>query len=167
MSLALFLPIVVIGLVLDRLTKDLTVLYLKNSEPIELVPGVLRLTYCENKGAAFSILEGRLGFFIVLTVVVLAFIAVALWRGWIKTWFGYASTALCVSGAIGNFIDRALQGYVVDMIEPTFIRFAVFNVADIYLTVGAVLVGIYLLFQHDKALEKENEAAAKSAADVG
>ena len=86
-----------------------------------------------------------------------------MWRCWIKTAFGYFSTALCVSGAIGNFIDRLTQGFVVDMFEPTFIKFAIFNVADIYLTIGAILLGIYLLFVHDKIVAKEKEASATEA----
>ena len=161
--LALFVPVVLIGLVLDRISKDLTILYLKENEPINIIPGVVRLTYCENRGAAFSLLEGQRWFFIVLTVVVLAFVVVALWRCWIKTAFGYFSTALCVSGAIGNFIDRLMQGFVVDMFEPTFIKFAIFNVADIYLTIGAILLGVYLLFVHDKAVAKEKEASIPEA----
>jgi len=161
--LALFVPVVLVGLVLDRLSKDLTILYLKDKDPIDLIPGVIRLTYCENRGAAFSLLEGQRWFFIVLTVIVLAFVAVALWRCWIKTAFGYFSTALCVSGAIGNFIDRLTQGFVVDMFEPTFIKFAIFNVADIYLTIGAILLGIYLLFVHDKIVAKKKEASATEA----
>ena len=71
--LALFVPVVLVGLVLDRLSKDLTILYLKDKDPIDLIPGVIRLTYCENRGAAFSLLEGQRWFFIVLTVIVLAY----------------------------------------------------------------------------------------------
>ena len=67
--LALFVPVVLVGLVLDRLAKDLTILYLKDKDPIDLIPGVIRLTYCENRGAAFSLLEGQRWFFIVLAVL--------------------------------------------------------------------------------------------------
>ena len=166
LAIAMFLPIVLVGLLLDRWSKDLTVLHLKESAPIDLIPGVIRLNYCENRGMAFGLLEGQRIFFIVLTVVVFAFVGVALWRCWIKTKFGYFATAICVSGAIGNFVDRLLQGYVVDMFEPTFIRFAIFNVADIFLTIGAILLGIYLLFFHDKALAHEQKEREPECGEI-
>ena len=60
------------------------------------------------------------------------------------------SLMFIIGGAIGNMIDRVFLGYVRDMIEFTFVKFAVFNVADSFVTIGAVLLGIYLLFYWDK-----------------
>ena len=158
--LAVSLPIVAAGIALDRISKDLVTVYLKGSTPVELIPGVLRLRYSENTGAAFSILEGQRWFFLVLTVLVLGIAVYALLRGWVRSLFGVASVACCISGAIGNFVDRLTQGYVVDMIEPTFMRFAVFNVADSFLTVGCILLAVYLLFFHEQLAPKESSGSA-------
>lgn len=159
--LAVSLPILVAGIALDRISKYLVTVYLKGSTPVELIPGVLRLRYSENTGAAFSMLEGQRWFFLVLTVLVLGIAVYALVRGWVRNLFGVASIACCISGAVGNFVDRLVQGYVVDMIEPTFMRFAVFNVADSFLTVGCILLAVYLLFFHEQLAPKESSAEAE------
>lgn len=160
-TFALLLPIAAGGILLDRITKALAVSFLKDHTPVEIIRGVIRFSYAENTGAAFNLFRGQRVFFIILTVAVLAFVAYVLYKGWIRNAFGYCSVGLCVSGAIGNFIDRLLYGYVVDMFEPTFIRFAIFNVADICLTIGGVLLAVYLLFIHDKAsASKASDTAA-------
>ncbi len=150
-TFALVLPIAACGILLDRVTKILAVSFLKGHPPVDIIRSVIRLNYAENTGAAFNLFRGQRTFFIFLTVAVLAFVAYALYKGWIRNTFGYCSVGLCISGAIGNFTDRLLYGYVVDMFEPTFIRFAIFNVADICLTIGGILLAVYLLFFHDKA----------------
>jgi signal peptidase II len=149
------LPIIIIGLLADRAVKQLAVMLFKNGDTYELIPGILRLTYAENKGAAFSMLSGQLEFFIILSVIVLIFAFYVLIRGHIHGIFGVIALSVCISGAIGNFIDRLAYGYVVDMFEPIFINFAIFNVADILLNVGGAAFAIYFLFVHDRAKEKD------------
>ena len=164
-TFALVLPVVCVGILLDRGVKILSVAFLKNHPPVDVIPGVFRLNYAENTGAAFSIFRGERTFFIILTVVVLALVAFVLYKGWIRSTFGYWAIALCVSGALGNFIDRLLYGYVVDMFEPTFIRFAIFNVADIFLTIGGILLAVYLLFCHDKEERRQQKNVVADGAE--
>ncbi len=142
------IPIIIVGILLDMAIKDLAfwVFEVKQREPFELLKGILRFTYTENRGAAFSMLTGQRWLFIVLTVLALAFAVFAIVKEYVKGWFGVASLSLVLSGAIGNFIDRLIYGYVIDMFEPVFIDFAIFNVADIFLTVGGVCLAVYLLF---------------------
>ena len=65
------------------------------------------------------------------------------------------SLSMIIGGAIGNLIDRALQGFVTDFIEFDFVRFAIFNVADCFVVIGVILLMIYILFIHDKREAKE------------
>ncbi len=157
---SLVVPIVVLGVALDQYVKYWATQSLKDRGIIDWIPGVLRLHYKLNDGSAFSMLEGQRTLFIVLTVIALAFVVYVIVRGLVQGWFGLTALALCISGTIGNFIDRVRTGYVVDMFEPTFIDFAIFNVADIFLTVSCVMLCIYILFIYGKG-EKAAESAQK------
>ncbi|MGN1290164.1 MAG: signal peptidase II, partial [Bradyrhizobium sp.] len=106
----------------------------------------VHLTYVKNTGAAFSIFSGQRWPLIVLTLAVLAVIVYAVARRYVRHPFGVLTLAAIVGGAVGNLIDRARQGFVVDMFEVEFMRFAVFNVADIFLTCGAVALCFYIIF---------------------
>ncbi|KRL14067.1 hypothetical protein FD09_GL001227 [Schleiferilactobacillus perolens DSM 12744] len=113
------------------------------SRPV--IKGVFSLAHVQNDGAAWSILSGRQPFLIGITVVALVAL---LWLA-----FHYRTNVLLLTGlsfmlagAIGNFIDRLRQGYVVDMFQLDFINFPVANVADIAMTVGVAVLFIYLLF---------------------
>ena len=144
------LPIVIIlGLVLDQVVKMAVVNNIGLSEQKPVIKGVLSLTHLRNNGAAWSILEGQQWFFVLTTVLVLA---VAIWF-WIKNlsknWYAIGLT-LIISGALGNFIDRVRQGYVVDMFQLDFINFPIFNVADILLSIGFVVLFIGILIEKDE-----------------
>lgn len=132
---------------LDQLTKYLAVIKLKNSDSFKIIKNVLELTYTENTGAAFGILEGMQWLFYILTVVVLIFILYLYNKTKIDKRFYVFDTSLVLifSGAIGNFIDRIRLKYVVDFIYFVPINFPVFNVADICITIGCVLLFLSLL----------------------
>ena len=131
---------------LDQWTKYATVATLALGERRPLLPGIVRLTYVRNDGMSFSLFGGARWVFVVLTILVLAFALFAVWRKWVRHPLGLLSLAAVFGGAVGNLIDRIRLGYVVDMIELEFIRFAVFNVADIFITVGGVLFCIWAIF---------------------
>ena len=119
----------------------------------DLIPHVLGLRHAVNDGGAFGILSGWQPF---LTVVSVLAIGGFLWFGrpmlQSTFWLPRAALVLVLSGAAGNLIDRLLFGEVTDMFEFLFIRFAIFNVADAFLTVGVVMLVIYLLlFKEDTA----------------
>lgn len=123
---------------------------------IPIIKDVFHLTYAENTGAAFSMLEGKRWFFIILTAVMLVVIAWAFFKNYFKGAWGKTTLVFIFAGAVGNFIDRLMLGYVVDMFDFCLIDFPVFNVADIFLTVGAVMGIIYILFL-DKDILKDNK----------
>ncbi len=132
---------------LDLLTKTAARRALSGG-PIELIPGVFELHYLENHGAAFGILQNQRVFFILITAV---FLAAAV--------FFYAKlpadrrflplrviTVFIAAGAVGNFVDRMVFSYVRDFLYFKLIDFPIFNVADIYVTCGAVAFFIFTVF---------------------
>ncbi len=139
---------------LDQITKYLTVTHIALGGQVSLLPGVLHLTYVQNTGAAFSIFQGQRWPLIVLTIVVLALIVFALVRRYVTHPFGVLALSAVSGGAIGNLIDRVRLGYVVDMIEVEFMNFAVFNVADIFVTCGGIALCVYIAFFYSRDEKK-------------
>lgn len=133
---------------LDQWTKSLAVDHLMNRQPVVIWPGVFELFYSENRGAAFGMLQGQQTLFLLIALAVLGAAIYAIVRMPIKRRF--FPLALCVTmvsaGAVGNLIDRMVQGYVVDFLYFCLIDFPIFNVADCYVTIGAALLVILLFF---------------------
>lgn len=139
-----YIVFIIIGLILDRLSKSYAINnFIENPYKGTLV----NFTYLENRGAAFGILQDSRLFFIILTLVIVAVLVYYFVKNY-KTSHEILNIALAmiISGAIGNFYDRLLQGYVVDFIEFAFVKFPVFNIADIFVTLGSFLMIIYLIF---------------------
>lgn len=133
-------------IILDQVVKYLSVLYLKPLTTLPVINGVFHLTYCENSGAAFSMLEGSRWFFISITFIFVALIVFVLFTDRILSRPAAYCLAAIAAGGLGNLIDRIFQGYVVDMFDFRLINFAVFNVADIAVTCGGVaFVVIYIV----------------------
>lgn len=140
--------LIVIGL--DQLTKYMTVQSIPYREVVEWIPGFISFTHHRNTGAAWSILEGQMMFFYIVTLIVVGVIIYYLHvYGRKDRLFGLA-LSLILGGAIGNFIDRLLFQYVVDMVRLEFINFPIFNVADMALTVGVGLMIVYLILDEIK-----------------
>lgn len=145
------LAAVIILILLDQFTKYLAVRYLL---PLQggkvLIPGVFRLLYLENRGSAFGILQNKQTFFIIFTIIVLVAILIVYSRvpKTARMLFLRIDLILIFAGAIGNFIDRIRQGFVVDFLYFELIDFPIFNVADIYVTTGCFLLILLLLFYY-------------------
>ncbi len=156
--------IVVLSLI-DQYTKLLAVDYLKDSSDFILIPGVLQLHYLENTGAAFSILEGKQMFFAILTPILLVALAVVLFKmPQDKKYLPLDYIIIfLIAGAIGNYIDRISNNYVVDFIYFSLINFPVFNVADIYVTcaVFALLIAILFVYKDEDLEEIKNSLRKK------
>ena len=135
---------------LDQYTKVLAVKYLKSQADIPIIKDIFELSYVENRGAAFGMMQNKQTFFIFTTVLVVGLIL------WIfhtmpmeKKFIPGRITLICiVAGAIGNFIDRISQGFVVDFLYFKLINFPVFNVADIYVTCAVFVLAFLLLFYY-------------------
>ena len=129
----------------DQLFKYFITLRLALGGQIQLVPGVVHLIYVENTGAAFSILPGMRWVLIGLPVVAILLLIFVLIKFKMNA-LGRFALAAVLGGAAGNLIDRIALGHVVDMFELEFMQFAIFNIADCFITVGAVLFLIYIIF---------------------
>jgi signal peptidase II len=114
--------------------------------PRPFIPGV-NLTYVENTGAAFSLFSGGWArwFLVAVSALAAAGIVFAVFKKWVERPFGIVTLGFVLGGAAGNLIDRVVNGYVVDMFEFTFVRFAVFNVADIFITAGGACFVLHML----------------------
>ncbi len=148
---------IVLIVAFDQLTKYLATTYLKGGEIVEVIPNFIQFRYAENTGMAFSMLSGARWLFVAITTLVCVGVLVYLFSNKCKSLWVYWSLGVVVSGGIGNLIDRALYGFVVDFIEPIFVDFAVFNIADCAVTCGAVVLVGYLLIDVFKSGEKKDE----------
>lgn len=139
--------IVVLGVALDLWTKKL-IEPLKNAADIDVLPGIFSFTYLENRGAAFGVMSGQRILFLIIALVVFVvisyvFIRIPTDKKYIKL---NVTLAFILAGAIGNMIDRFSLGYVRDFVNFYCINFAVFNVADIYITCGVAFLSVLILF---------------------
>lgn len=130
---------------------------------VTLIPGVLELTNIHNNGAAFSMLEHAPHWiFIIFTLVFAAIAVFCLRRNVVHGKVGRWSVVLVLAGAVGNCIDRILSGYVVDMFNFLFVRFAVFNLADIFIVVAGITLCLHVIFYRGDGSE-EGEPTPKKA----
>ncbi len=162
-----FIILTIILIVIDQITKYIAVLKLKDQDSFKIIKDVFEFEYVENPGAAWGMLIGQRTFFIILTVIlipILILFVLYLERLIFKSKAGMftdikSEKFICklnvlqyivvflISGALGNFIDRLINAYVVDFISFKLIDFPVFNVADCYVTVStAVLIILMLVF---------------------
>lgn len=152
-QLAVFALVLIIDLVSKQIVENTMVL---NGEGVDVIKGFLGFKYIHNDGMAFGTLGGQRALFITLTLIVvplMGFFTVK-FRNFGKT-FTYTMSVI-IAGAIGNMIDRIAFGYVRDFIEFQFVNFAIFNIADVALTCGAVVLLVYLLF-FCKALKSDKK----------
>lgn len=134
-------------ILIDYLTKYWAATSLAVNGPIALIPNVFEFHYTENRGVAFSMLQGQRWFFVPLSILIAVAVLVILFRSPLRRYKLFS--VLCVlifSGAIGNLIDRIAYGYVVDFLYFKLINFPVFNIADCYVVIGACLMFLFVLF---------------------
>ena len=152
--MALFVAAVTVA---DQITKWLVVENIPLHGQVDAIPGLFHFTYVQNTGAAFSSFQGMQWLF---ALVFLAFTVAIIWEFSKKRlpftdferWLMVAGYA----GGLGNMIDRVRLGYVVDMIAVDFMNFAVFNVADCFITCGCILLLVHLAF-FNRAFWKEEK----------
>jgi signal peptidase II len=143
---------VILLLVADQCTKYLAVQHLKDQNPVVLIKNTLELHYLENRGAAFGSLQGRQVLLLIITAIVLiGLIVVYLKMPSNRRFLPLRMTVILLfSGAVGNMIDRIMNHYVVDFIYFKVINFPIFNVADCYVTIAAVLLAVLILFVYEE-----------------
>ena len=143
-KVSIFISILIL-ILLDQAVKGYVVKEIPLGGMRRFIPKVVSLTYLKNSGAAFSMLENQQWFFTIITLIAMGAAFVYLYRHIKGSIWLLLGLTLIISGGIGNFIDRLRQGFVVDLFHLDFMNFAIFNVADIYLSIGVGLLLIYLL----------------------
>lgn len=150
---ALFVLVAAAVVVLDQLSKAVARAELVPGKPVTLVPGVMDLSLIYNTGAAFSVGEGAGPLFVLIAAVICA---AGLWVAWRRPDVPLpllVSVACVAGGGVGNAIDRVVFGAVTDFFKTTFMDFAIFNVADIFVTCG-VPIALVLWWRWDVARER-------------
>ena len=159
----LYIIAALLMIALDQVVKYWAFTSLQAQHTIPLIENVFHLTYEENRGAAFSLFaqfDSR-WIFVTLACIITVVILVVLQKKLMQTALGRWSLVLVAAGALGNAIDRVVDGFVVDLFVFRLINFPVFNVADIFICVGGALFVIYFLFQHqDEKPEQETDDTA-------
>ena len=155
----LFMSLFALGIVaLDQWTKFLVLENIPLAGHVDAIPGLFHFTYVRNTGAAFSAFEGAQWLF---AIIFLALTAAVFYEYFKKrqpfTTFERWMIAAIYGGGVGNMIDRIRFGYVVDMIEVDFMRFAVFNVADCFITCGCILLILHLAFFNKEFWKEEKK----------
>ena len=148
-------------LALDMWVKNWTLTVLKEVGTMEVLPKLFALTYAENKGAAFSMLSGARWFFVIAAAVFVIALFVMYKKNYFVNWWSKLGAVMVAAGAVGNAIDRMRYGFVVDMFEFLFVKFAIFNVADVFITFGAVLFCLYI-FVSEMDEQKKKKAASEA-----
>lgn len=155
------LPIIYIFIliILDQIVKFVCLQKLKPINSVTIIPNFFNLTYVENRGAAFGMLEGGRWIFILIALIAVVFCSLY-YKKVPKNKFEFlckTGLILIISGALGNVIDRFFRGFVVDMLHFIFFGkdFAVFNVADVLVCLGTFLIAIVIIFSDNKK-EKED-----------
>jgi len=140
--------IIIIGLILDRITKIWALNSLKESSGITIIKDIFAFEYLENRGAAFGILQNRVWLLVLVTFFIVGGMVFYLLKYKPKSKLLRITLAMIIAGALGNFIDRVYYKYVVDFILLHFkdvYYFPTFNVADILVSVGTALLVICIL----------------------
>ena len=156
-----FAVIAIIGIAIDQIVKAWAYNELRPVGSIPLIKDVFHFTYRENTGAAFSFLEGNNIFFIILTSCVILVLLWLLLSGRVTNKIAEYCVLFISMGGIGNLIDRFNYEFVVDMFDFTLINFAVFNVADIYVTCGSILFLLIFLFTKGEVIDLESRKKIK------
>ena len=141
--------IIIVSLVtLDQVTKAMAVSLLGKGGSVEVIPGIFRFTYVENRGAAFGMLSDNRWVFMILSTVAIIAMIIYLWKLRPDSVLACMAISMIIAGGIGNMLDRIYLGYVIDFFDfcafPTLWMW-VFNVADVCVCVGGGLLMLWLV----------------------
>lgn len=153
-----FYVLIALVIGIDQWVKYYIRAHMTMGDSLAVWPGVLNLTYIGNQGAAFSIMEGQQWFFILSTIAVVIVVAYFRKKGSMQgSRLLETGVALLVGGAIGNAIDRVVYHWVTDFFDLQFVRFAIFNVADIAINVAVVLMVIHVIIGERKSKQPKQQ----------
>ena len=159
---------IIIGVLLvlaDQLSKLYALNVIKPQGTITVIDNFYYFTYVENRGAAFGIMQNKQLFFVIITILIFAVFGYVLMKYKIEGKMFLAAVVLIFGGGVGNLIDRVFRGYVVDFLQFSFFA-PVCNLADYFITVGAVLLIISVLFCKKNIAKREPEKEKENKVEV-
>lgn len=159
----LYLIISLVVVLADQGLKNYIVAHYAVGEVHQIIPGLLSFNYLQNNGAAWNILTGQMWLFYIISIIAISVCLYFLFNKKYKNTLFDVGLALILGGIVGNFIDRLHLKYVVDMLQLDFVHFNIFNIADSAITVGVILVFIYLIFIEGK---EENNMTKEYSLEV-
>ena len=163
------MPAVILLVVLvaaDQLIKWWTVSHLAVGESAPLLPGFMQLTRLHNTGAAWSSFSGKTALLTAVTLILMIAVAMLLVKKIVRHPLGVAACILILGGGLSNMIDRVFRGYVVDMFDLLLFDYPIFNLADCFVVVGAVLGAVYYLFLYERCdAKKKRESGHDASSD--
>ena len=160
--------IAIVAVVLDQVSKYIVVQNIELRGKVPFIDGFMSFYHTRNTGAAFSMLSDSRWVFMIFSTISMGIIVYLLYKEYKRHILLNISLAMILGGGIGNMIDRVRLGYVVDFFCTEFVDFAIFNVADCFITVGAVVLGVYIVFfepKIEKRLRAEKAALEKAQSE--
>lgn len=129
-------------LLIDQISKILTVKLIEINKGIEIIKNFFYLTYTHNTGAAFSILTGQRILLILIAIIILIILFNYIRKNKVKEKLDILAFSLIIGGSLGNLIDRIVRGYVVDFLDFKIFgyNFPIFNLADTFIVIGVFLL---------------------------
>ncbi|MBQ7351643.1 MAG: signal peptidase II [Clostridia bacterium] len=149
--------IVVVGFVIDLITKLIFARALSNGEVLVIIPKLLEFRYVENTGAAYGMLSGKTWLLIVITLIFIIGFGIYDFFNHANNWWYLFGMGMILSGAVGNFVDRIFLGFVRDFIDLKIFNF-VFNIADALITFGIICLGIFFILEMIKEAKMKKES---------
>ncbi len=151
-NLCIYFVVIMIGVIIDLVSKSMIAMNMQLHDSIELIPNFFYLTYYHNEGAAWGILQGQQGLFMIITIAALIIMGYYLFTLDQKDTFSKMGLLLMISGTIGNFYDRICFGYVRDFLDFYIFAydFPIFNIADSLLCVGVALLVVAVFIDEKK-----------------
>ena len=146
----IYIVVAALLVVLDQVVKFLVRTTMVLGDSMVLIPDVLGITFVQNTGAAFSSFPNATMVLAGISLLVSLLLILAILLRWVRHPFGRFTLMLLLAGAVGNLIDRAVMGYVTVLVQVLFVKFAVFNLADVFVVTGAILLVLYVIFGWDR-----------------
>ncbi len=160
----LYSAIIVCGIGLDQLTKLIAIKHLKPIATFPIIEDVFHFTFTTNDGMAFGMLDNQRWIFLTISTITIVLMGIILYTGRLSNKLYTVSVSMIISGGIGNMIDRLTTGEVVDFLDFRLINFAIFNVADSIVCIGAGILILAMVLDIIKE-SKMKKSSARSGED--
>ena len=137
--------LIVVFLIIDIVSKLVISNLMNVYDSVIVIKDFFNITYGKNTGAAWSLFAGRTWLLIIVSLIIISFIIFYIFKNKPKNKFDMVGYSLVLGGAIGNFIDRIVYGYVIDFLDFNIFGYdyPIFNIADTFIVVGVIILCIF------------------------